>query len=51
MRRSEREGDITTVIMVGGEKVYSPMSQLFTGIPDAQERADIITYLKTVPAQ
>jgi cytochrome c len=29
----------------------SPMSQLFTGIPDAQERTDIITYLKTVPAQ
>ncbi len=25
----------------------SPMSQLFTGIPDAQERADIIIYLPT----
>lgn len=29
----------------------SPMSQLFTGIPNAQERADIIAYLKTVPVQ
>jgi cytochrome c len=29
----------------------SPMSQLFTGIPNGQERADIITYLKTGPAQ
>lgn len=29
----------------------SPMAQLFTGIPDAQERADIIAYLKTGPAQ
>jgi cytochrome c2 len=25
----------------------SPMAQLFQGIPDAQERADIIAYLKT----
>jgi cytochrome c len=25
----------------------SPMAQLFTGIPDAGERADIIAYLKT----
>ena len=29
----------------------SPMSLAFTGIPDAGERADIIAYLKTVPAQ
>ena len=28
-----------------------PMSLLFTGIPNAQERADIIAYLKTVPVQ
>jgi cytochrome c len=25
----------------------SPMSQLFQGIPDAQERANIIAYLQT----
>ncbi len=25
----------------------SPMAQLFQGVPDAQERADIIAYLKT----
>jgi cytochrome c len=25
----------------------SPMAQLFPGVPDAQERADIIAYLKT----
>jgi cytochrome c len=29
----------------------SPMSLSFQGIADAQERADIIAYLKTVPAQ
>ena len=29
----------------------SPMSLAFQGIPDAGERADIIAYLKTVPAQ
>jgi len=29
----------------------SPMSLAFPGIPDAGERADIIAYLKTVPAQ
>jgi cytochrome c len=29
----------------------SPMSLAFAGIPDAGERADIIAYLKTVPAQ
>ena len=29
----------------------SPMSLAFQGIPDAAERADIIAYLKTVPAQ
>jgi cytochrome c len=29
----------------------SPMSLTFQGIADAQERADIIAYLKTVPAQ
>jgi cytochrome c len=29
----------------------SPMSLAFQGIPDTQERADIIAYLKTVPAQ
>ena len=26
----------------------SPMAQLFVGIPDAQERADIMAYLKTL---
>jgi cytochrome c len=29
----------------------SPMALAFPGIPDAGERADIIAYLKTVPAQ
>ncbi len=29
----------------------SPMALAFPGIPDAAERADIIAYLKTVPAQ
>jgi cytochrome c len=29
----------------------SPMALAFQGIPDAGERADIIAYLKTVPAQ
>lgn len=29
----------------------SPMSLAFPGIPDPAERADIIAYLKTVPAQ
>ena len=29
----------------------SPMALAFLGIPDAAERADIIAYLKTVPAQ
>jgi cytochrome c2 len=29
----------------------SPMALAFIGIPDAGERADIIAYLKTVPAQ
>jgi cytochrome c len=29
----------------------SPMALAFQGIPDAAERADIIAYLKTVPAQ
>jgi cytochrome c len=29
----------------------SPMALAFQGIPDAGERADIISYLKTVPAQ
>lgn len=29
----------------------SPMALAFLGIPDAGERADIIAYLKTVPAQ
>jgi cytochrome c len=29
----------------------SPMALVFQGIPDAGERADIIAYLKTVPAQ
>jgi len=29
----------------------SPMALAFAGIPDAGERADIIAYLKTVPAQ
>src|SRR6478735_4020924 len=29
----------------------SPMSLAFPGIPEAGERADIIAYLKTVPAQ
>jgi cytochrome c len=29
----------------------SPMSLAFQGIPNAEERADIIAYLKTVPAQ
>jgi len=29
----------------------SPMALTFQGIPDAGERADIIAYLKTVPAQ
>ena len=29
----------------------SPMALAFQGIPDASERADIIAYLKTVPAQ
>jgi cytochrome c len=29
----------------------SPMSLTFQGIADARERADIIAYLKTVPAQ
>jgi cytochrome c len=29
----------------------SPMALAFPGIPDAGERADIIAYLKTIPAQ
>jgi cytochrome c len=29
----------------------SPMALAFQGVPDAGERADIIAYLKTVPAQ
>jgi cytochrome c len=29
----------------------SPMALAFQGIPDANERADIIAYLKTLPAQ
>jgi cytochrome c len=29
----------------------SPMALAFPGVPDAGERADIIAYLKTVPAQ
>src|SRR6476646_9973445 len=29
----------------------SPMALAFQGIPDAKERADIIAYLKTLPAQ
>jgi cytochrome c len=29
----------------------SPMALAFQGIPDAGERADIIAYLKTIPAQ
>jgi cytochrome c len=29
----------------------SPMALAFQGIPDAAERADIIAYLKTLPAQ
>jgi cytochrome c len=29
----------------------SPMALAFPGIADAAERADIIAYLKTVPAQ
>jgi cytochrome c len=29
----------------------SPMAIAFTGVPDAAERADIIAYLKTLPAQ
>jgi cytochrome c len=29
----------------------SPMALAFPGIPDAVERADIIAYLKTIPAQ
>jgi cytochrome c len=29
----------------------SPMALAFTGVPDAGERADIVAYLKTFPAQ
>jgi cytochrome c2 len=29
----------------------SPMALAFQGMPDAKERADVIAYLQTLPAQ